>query len=204
MKARVSPRKRPLQARSKKTVEAILAATARILVREGYEATTTTRVADVAGVSIGSLYQYFPTREALVAALVDRHLAEVLEVLSHTTATADDDELEEAVGSFVKTVLAVHAVDPQLHVVIMQNLASVEGFERIGDFARKARAVVRDGLVRNKHRVRPRNVDLAAFVLVHAVTAVVNACAAAGAPRFDDDELCKELTLLVLRYLEKS
>ncbi len=180
-----------------------MAATARILVRDGYEATTTTRVAEVAGVSIGSLYQYFPTREALVGALVDRHLAEVLEVLSQTTAN-DDDELEETVRSFVKTVLAVHAVDPELHVVIMQNLARVEGFERIGDFALRAREVVKDGLVRNEHRVRPANVELASFVLVHAVTAVVNACASAGAPRYDDEELCEELTLLVLRYLERT
>ena len=201
MKTRVSPRKRPLQERSKKTVEVILAATARILVRDGYEATTTTRVAEVAGVSIGSLYQYFPTREALVASLVDQHLAEVLEVLAHTSETSADAELEDVVRSFVKTVLAVHAVDPELHVVITQNLSRVEGFERIDEFAHKARAVVKEGLLRNARRVRPKNLELAAFVLVHAVTAVVNACASANAPRYDDEELCDELTHLVLRYL---
>ena len=52
------------------TVEAILDATARVLVREGYARTSTNRVAAVAGVSIGSLYQYFPNKESLVAALV--------------------------------------------------------------------------------------------------------------------------------------
>lgn len=67
--ARTRPRKLPKQERSRVTVEAILDATALVLVREGYDRASTKRVAGVAGVSIGSLYQYFPNKESLVAAL---------------------------------------------------------------------------------------------------------------------------------------
>src|SRR5687767_9201431 len=74
-------RKTASQARSRATVDAILRATAHILVREGYDHLTTNRVADRAGVSIGSLYQYFPGKEALVKALLDRHVDITMEGL---------------------------------------------------------------------------------------------------------------------------
>ena len=71
------PRKRPVQARSRQTVESILAAAARILAERGYLATTTNDVAEAAGVSIGSLYQYFPNKDSLLVALEERRLADV-------------------------------------------------------------------------------------------------------------------------------
>ena len=71
-KVKTAPRKRPTQERSREMVETILEATARVLVKDGFERTTTNRVAEAAGVSVGSLYQYFPSKEALVATLVER------------------------------------------------------------------------------------------------------------------------------------
>src|SRR5438552_3934720 len=68
------PRKRPRQARSQATVDAILEATTRILLKQGFDSLTTNAAAAAAGVSIGSLYQYFPNKEALVAALIERHV----------------------------------------------------------------------------------------------------------------------------------
>ena len=71
-----NPRKSASQQRSRLTVDALLEATARVLMKEGYDRTSTNKIAAVAGVSIGSLYQYFPSKEALVAAVIDRHAAE--------------------------------------------------------------------------------------------------------------------------------
>jgi len=67
------PRKTPRQERSRLTVDAILMAAAHILKTEGPERATTNRIAEKAGVSIGSLYQYFPNKEAIVALLRERH-----------------------------------------------------------------------------------------------------------------------------------
>src|SRR5205085_6092034 len=76
-----SARKTATQERSKATVDTLLAATARVLVKEGYDRASTNKIADAAGVSIGSLYQYFPTKEALVAAVIRRHMGEMMDVL---------------------------------------------------------------------------------------------------------------------------
>ena len=67
------PRKHASQERSRATVDALIEATARILVREGFDKASTNRIAEVAGVGVGSLYQYYPGKEALVAAVIDRH-----------------------------------------------------------------------------------------------------------------------------------
>jgi AcrR family transcriptional regulator len=71
-----APRKRPLQRRSTETVDRILEAAAHIFDVEGYRATTTNHVAERAGVSIGSLYQYFPNKDSLLVALAERHVRE--------------------------------------------------------------------------------------------------------------------------------
>ena len=78
------PRKNASQDRSRATVEALLAATARILVRDGYEGTSTNQVALAAGVSVRSLYQYFPSKEALVAAVIEQHTNEMMEIVERS------------------------------------------------------------------------------------------------------------------------
>ena len=73
----IEPRKQPVQGRSTATVEALYQASIQVLLELGYRKLTTTRVAERAGVSVGSLYQYFPNREALIAAVIARHLESV-------------------------------------------------------------------------------------------------------------------------------
>src|ERR1700751_5265402 len=75
------PRKVASQKRSRATVDALVEATARILVREGFDKASTNRIAEVAGVSVGSLYQYFPSKEALVLAVVERHQQQIMQTV---------------------------------------------------------------------------------------------------------------------------
>src|SRR5215813_4393267 len=96
-----SPRKYASQARSRATVDALVEATARILVREGFEKASTNRIAEVAGVSIGSLYQYFPGKEALVAAVIDRHNQKIMRVVRAALAEATALPIETAVRRLV-------------------------------------------------------------------------------------------------------
>src|SRR5215469_5687650 len=75
------PRKTASQGRSRATVKALLDATARILIAEGFDKASTNRIAEVAGVSVGSLYQYFPGKEALVAAVIERHQQQIMQTV---------------------------------------------------------------------------------------------------------------------------
>ncbi len=81
-------KKQPRQARARATVDAILEAAAQVLAREGYAAVTTNRVAEVAGVSIGSLYEYFPNKQSIVAAALGRSMREITDEVSSGMRTA--------------------------------------------------------------------------------------------------------------------
>src|SRR6516165_1973024 len=103
---RTTPRKKPRQERSQVTVEAILDATARVLCTIGYDRASTNRVALAAGVSVGSLYQYFPSKEALVAALVERHVEEMLRLVRAKIAEVSSAPLPVAVRTMIDAMFA--------------------------------------------------------------------------------------------------
>ena len=102
--AALKPRKKPLQARSTATVDAIVEATIRILRRDGWTGCTTTRIATLAGVSVGSLYQYFPNRNAIAVEIVRQrtrtYLAAVI-AADLSGAATPEEAVEAAIAAFV-------------------------------------------------------------------------------------------------------
>lgn len=119
---RLEPRRKPRQARSQATVEVILAAAARVFARAGYAATTTNHVAAKAGVSIGSLYEYFPSKDAILVALVERHLDEAERELGRVVTELGQapPSLEDTIAVLVRTMVELHARDPGLHRVLFE------------------------------------------------------------------------------------
>src|SRR5882672_3979168 len=117
-RTRTVPRKMPKQQRSKETVDVILAATARILVKEGFDKASTNRIAETAGVSIGSLYQYFPSKEALVAAVIDRHNQDLIQIVRGALAEIAAQPVATAMRKIVAVAIEAHRLDPKLHRVL--------------------------------------------------------------------------------------
>lgn len=116
--SRKTPKKRrrkPLQARSAATVAVILEATAQVLTARGYEGTTTNLIAERAGVSVGSLYQYFPDKRAIFAALHDRHVDDVRRVIEQTTAACASAPLEDFARELVDGLMRAHGEVAELH-----------------------------------------------------------------------------------------
>ncbi|MFI6541168.1 TetR/AcrR family transcriptional regulator [Nonomuraea sp. NPDC050547] len=113
----LTPRKQPRQQRSRETVAAILEAAAQLFQRYGYADTTTNKIAERAGVSIGSLYQYFPNKDALLVALADHHLTDAAEQVALVFARGAKQRptLHALLADLVRCVAALHTDRPGLH-----------------------------------------------------------------------------------------
>ncbi|HYP66166.1 MAG TPA: TetR/AcrR family transcriptional regulator [Steroidobacteraceae bacterium] len=200
---RTKPRKSPSQQRSQLTVAALLKATAHILVKEGYESASTNRIAAAAGVSIGSLYQYFPSKEALVAAVVDRHMQEMLELLRAAVDRVREQPVEAATRELVKVMIDAHRVDPRLHRALVEQVPRVGRLENVRAIDREAYTLIRAYLEAHRDELRVADLDVASFVCVATVEALTHA-AVVNRPEVLSDKsgvFAEEVTRLVVGYL---
>ena len=201
---RVKARKTPSQERSRAMVDLLLQTTARVLTREGYDGTSTNKVALAAGVSVGSLYQYFPSKEALVAGLIDRHHAEMMAMFMSSVAAVVDAPVPVAARQLVQSVIEAHAVDPKLHRILTEQVPRVGKLAQLmEDLDTHAEGAVRAYLERHKDELRVKDLALATFVVVHAVETVTHR--GVLLPRVEGPEarehLVNEVVDLIVRYL---
>ncbi|SFP70224.1 transcriptional regulator, TetR family [Variovorax sp. PDC80] len=200
----VHPRKKASQERSRATVDALIEATARVLVREGFERASTNRIAAEAGASIGSLYQYFPTKEALVAAVIERHKNDMMEVLRRALVRVAGMPLEQGVRELVALMIDAHRVDPELHRVLVEQIPRIGRLAEVEGFDREVRALVRAYLEAHRAELRPLDLDLAAFVCVSSVETLAHEAVLHNPALLANRKVkafTDEVTLLVIRYL---
>ncbi len=155
-------------------VEAILEATIRVLVARGYEGTTTIAVAERAGVSVGSLYQYFPNKESLVAALAERHSAELLARLGEVLATLDARDPRAAIRALVRAGLDGHRLNPRLHKVLSEQVPRIGRLRAAIDTSNVIAGKIATWLKSGGVELTSRDPDVAAFVLVTVVEALTH------------------------------
>ncbi len=197
---RTSPRKAPRQERAKATVDAILRAAAHILRTRGYDELSTNEVARKAGVGIGSLYQYFPSKESLVLALADEHSAEVRALLMKTVEQMHGAPVRKVVETFIAGMMRVHEVDPQLHRALTEHVPRIGGWEKVKELTLPGSQLVRAWLEANAAQFRKVDLDTATFVLVTAVESITH-ISALDEHLIDQKALAREISELVLRYL---
>ena len=197
---RIAPRKRPSQERSRATVDAVLDATARILVKEGYDRASTNRIALAAGVSVGSLYQYFPSKEALVSALVERHVEAMFGVFGEKMARLTEASLHDAAREIVRAMVAAHSVDPKLHKVLMEQVPRTGKMAKMEEVDKRAAVMVRAFLESRREDIRPKNLELATFLVIEIVEAVTH-IAVLSRPDLLGEELGDEIADVIVRYL---
>ncbi|MDQ0085282.1 AcrR family transcriptional regulator [Variovorax boronicumulans] len=190
-------RKAPRQQRSRVTVDVIVEAATRVLARRGWARFTTNEIAAVAGVSVGSLYQYFPNKLAIAEAIRQRHLDEVLVALSGAGDDSEAVALDQRVARFADGVIAAHSVDEALHRVLLDEVplvarSSYAEFE--AEYQRRYRA-----LIAASASGAAGDDETAARVLSSAVEGVVHAAAHRG--DLGLPALRSELVRLILAYL---
>jgi AcrR family transcriptional regulator len=170
------------------------------LVAEGYDRASTNRVAERAGVSVGSLYQYFPNKEALVGELVDRFSKQITELVITQLQALADEPPERVARELVSAMVRMKREDPNLARVLREQIPRVGRMQRYERELASIVAAVEAYLTRWRDRVRPRDLAAAAFVTVHTVDAVTHAGVTGPSP-MTDEQLVEHATTLVLSYL---
>ena len=206
-KLQTSPRKLASQERSRSTVDALIEATTRILIKEGYDQASTNRIAEVAGVSIGSLYQYFPSKEALVAAVIDHHMRRVSQVAGKALVKMAALPVEAAAHEFVSVAIDAHRVNPRLHAVLSEQIPRVGRLENIEANIREGYAYVRGYLEAHRDEIDVADPDIAAFICVTVVEALTHAAVLRRPDILADgkaDMFVADVTRLLVRYLRNS
>jgi AcrR family transcriptional regulator len=212
-KPSATPRKRPKQERSQATVQAILTATAHILTEDGYDQLTTNRVAERAGVSIGSLYQYFPNKEALIFALAEHHANEMLQLAQQhlnglgeglgvgEASLQENRSILEVLRQIIKAALAAHAVNPKLHRVLHEQIPHSEGVRRLNEA--KMENLLRSFLAQRCDQLQPTNLDLTAFMIERTIRALIHGVMIDRPELLKTGELEQELMAMLTAYLVK-
>src|SRR4051794_11926673 len=202
----IKPRKAASQQRSRATVDALVEATARILVKEGFDKASTNRIAQVAGVSVGSLYQYFPGKEALVVAVIERHQQEIMQTVRGELAEVLARPVEQAIRKMVTVAVKAHRVDPKLHRVLAEQIPRVGKLEKLEGFNREYYTLFRTYLESHRDELRVDDLELASFVCVTSIEALThNAVLHYSNTRSDEamEALVDEGARLVTGYLTR-
>jgi AcrR family transcriptional regulator len=167
-------RRKPVQERAKVTVDAMLDAAVRLLKRGGASAITTNRIAETAGVSIGSVYQYFPNKHALFVALHERHIGLVAEVIRRRIADCTESPLEHLVESLVDGIVEAHTIDPELSELLLSEVPHRAGGTL--DFSIRFHQAFRAALAPHVRSLnRKIDLDSRAFVMANMVEALGHA-----------------------------
>lgn len=196
------PRKQPKQERSQATVEAILSATAHILTENGYDQLTTNRVAERAGVSIGSLYQYFPNKEALIFALAEHHANEMVQLAKQHLAGLNDQTIPEVLQHMIKAALAAHAVNPKLHRALHEQIPHSEVMQRLDQV--KMENLLRSFLAQRSDQLQPKNLELTVFIVERTIRALIHGAIIDRPELLKTKEFEQELMVMLSAYLTNS
>jgi AcrR family transcriptional regulator len=195
-----SSRRKPRQHRAQQTVGAILDAVIRILKREGFDAVTTNRIAEVAGVSIGSVYQYFADKRAIFEALHRRHVEEIDRVVESTLVRNASSSLAVLIGSMIDAMVEAHARDPELHEMLQRHVPDRTDGTRA--FAQRLHGVFLLAIsARSRELKRGRNLDKVAFVVTHMVDSLCHGALFRRPAALSMAEAKAEVVLAVMAYL---
>lgn len=194
----IEPRKQPQQARSVATVSAIWEGVAQVLETEGFERMTTTRVAERAGTSVGTLYQYFPSKDALLVAAVEQKMAQVDRALSKVFDLPASAPLAVHVRVMITALIDEKRRRPRLNAELSRQTPRLEKEQLIARTLDRAHGMVRALLDAHPHEARVPDTDMAAWLLVHAVNGMIDGALLGAPERLKDPRFADSIVAHVL------
>lgn len=184
------------------TVEAMLDAAVRLLKRPGASSLTTNRIAETAGVSIGSLYQYFPNKRAVFIALHERHIAQVDSIMHRRMAKSTEITLEELISSLIDGMIEAHTVDPELSELLQAEVPHRAAGTL--DFSLRLHGAFRKALAAHARELGGRiDLDMRTFFVSNMVEALGHAIVLRRPPGSSLSRARAELLRAILAYLRQ-
>jgi len=199
----LSPRKLPRQARAEVTLDAIFEATVQVLLTEGHRRLTTTRVAQRAGVSVGTMYQYFPHKQALIYALNERYLDALAARLEATCLSRHGEPVHRMVEALIDTYWRVKTERADVTRALYRSVVEIDNEALIDAFARRADAATAAMLASAPDA---RFADLAEVnrTLVTAIFGTVRNMFERNLPNASAEALRRQLILMCRAYLDAA
>ncbi len=195
-------RRRPRQERARQLVDAVVEAAGEVLAKEGAERATTGRIASRAGVSIGSLYQYFPDRAAILARFCERRLEQDIQMMHGIMARASrGDELGPIVHETAIAMVRTYREDDALYREIGNLFSLVEQTEEVqGGLDRSVQLA--SAFLASRPDVTPDgDPELIALLMIHGLRAALNAVARHAPDKLADPTLERRLAGAALAFL---
>lgn len=201
----ISPRKKPRQTRSRQMVAAIEQAAAEMFARHGYAGTTTNKVAERAGVSVGSLYQYFPSKDSLLAVLWERHHSQIHQIVGECMIQLQNPAvpLEDTLRELIHRLLELHRADPDLtralSSIVLQESSLADKHHEEQETWTHARQL--SALLGSRPDVRPGDHLSMAAIVATVVGQLTRWLSHDVPPGLDQDALAEEAVQILVRYL---
>jgi AcrR family transcriptional regulator len=196
----LQPRKTPIQARSTHTVEAIHTACIQVLIDGGMDRMSTTRVAARAGVSVGSLYQYYPNKRSLLAAVLEKHLVRVVEAVEAACLRVKGQPVASMAAALVQAFINAKFAEPLASRALYAVAAEVQGEAIVARLTQRSQVALCD-MLSTATDLRFADLATISFVLSTAVVGPVQGLLASSAPAPLVDRVQEHLCTMVIAYL---
>ncbi len=197
-------RKRPQQQRSRQMVDTLIEATARTIARHGLDATTTPLIAETAGVSVGSLYQYFDGKEALIAALLDKLARDVTRMLNQRVVLTEQVTLQDMVRTSIRLTLALMHNDEGLYLEIARNWHRLPVHRVADTLEQHVMEMGRIYFLKHLHDYPIPDLQVRLFVAYNSVLFTLVRFISQERALLTEDEVVEGLTAMVTSYLKEQ
>jgi AcrR family transcriptional regulator len=197
----MEPRKTPVQARSAASVDAILDATIQVLLSVGKDRLTTTKVASRAGVSVGTLYQYFPNKIALLQAVLKRHLNQVTETVERVCREQAGKTPQQMATALISAFLEAKMSDGKTSVALYSVSSDVDGAKIVQQIGTRSNKAI-TGMLATTCESLTRDTRLIASMLQSAMAGVSRRLLESADPEKEFDAMREELIFFACTYLE--
>jgi len=194
--------RKPRQSRSKVTVDTIIEAGFIAVATNGTSGTTTRHIADIAGVSVGSLYEYFKNKEEIYDAMAKTFVKEVLDMVKELTPIIIEQELEPLFEMIFYTFRDLLTRDDDRYLICLRYATELKYEKYIGQIEMALMEVLMKYMIRHPRYLKVNNLSVTAYISINSSIFNVARHLILPNPQISFDEMVKGLSTMIISYIE--